>query len=268
VGQKNVIYTVHGFHFYKGAPLKNWLLYYPMECLAGKWTDKILTMNDEDFERAKKIASKKTKIFKINGVGLDLNEYSVGDGVRIRKELDLNEEDFLFSIIGEINQNKNQIQIIKALELLEKQNIEMKLLIVGFGPKEMELREYVKNKNLEKKIYFLGHREDIKNIIAASDGMVSMSYREGLPRNIMEGMAQGKPFIVTDIRGNRDIIKDGVNGYLVNVDDVEGTAEKIKLLMDKERCKEIKSNNLRDVKRFSIDKIMEEMAGIYREKGG
>lgn len=263
--QKNVMYTAHGFHFYRGAPVLNWMLYYPLEWLAAKWTDRIITMNREDFERAKTFTSEKTRVYRVDGVGVDIPKYSRGDGGKIRRELALEERDFIITIIGELNGNKNQIQLIKAVELLKKEGIESRVLIAGNGSKEEELKEYVKKNTLEKNIYFLGLRKDITDVIAASDILASMSYREGLPRNIMEGMAQGKPFVATDIRGNRDIIRDGINGYLVKPDDVAGTAQKIRVLMNREVAEPIKIQNLRDVNRFSIEKILEEMAKIYGE---
>lgn len=257
---KNIIYTAHGFHFYKGAPLINWMVYYPAEWLAMRWTDKIITINQEDYERAHRMAGKRTKVYKINGVGLDLQKYSQGRREKIRKELKLSEEDFLITIIGELNKNKNQIQLIKAIEILDGR---FKALIVGKGIKEKELKEYVKIKKMENRVIFLGHRNDIGDIIAASDTLTSMSHREGLPRSIMEGMAQGKPFIVTNIRGNRDIIKNGVNGFLTDVNRYDLTAQNIKKLEDKKVLNAIKIINLRDVEKYSIERILKKIKKLY-----
>ncbi|MCS5420927.1 MULTISPECIES: glycosyltransferase family 4 protein [Psychrilyobacter] len=259
---KNITYTVHGFHFYDGAPLLNWLLYYPLEYIAMRWTDKIITINQEDFERAQKMAGSRTKVYKIDGVGLDLEKYSKGNREKVRKEFELSEKDFIITTIGELNKNKNQIQLIKAIEVLEPK---FKALIVGVGNKEKELKSYVKNKKLKKRVLFLGFRKDINDIIATSDVLVSMSYREGLPRNIMEGLAQGKPFVVTNIRGNRDIIIDNKNGYLVEVDDYGKTSEMIKKLGVGGNYRRIEKNNLKYAEKYSIKKILQNMEGIYNE---
>lgn len=265
VGQKNVIYTAHGFHFFKGAPIVNWLIYYPMEYIAARWTDKIITINEEDYKRARSFCPSKTKVFKVEGVGLDLTKYSLGYGEKIRAEFKLKKEDFVISIIGELNQNKNQIQIIKAVELLKKENIETKLLIVGIGPKEKELKEYVYKNRLQNNIFFLGFRKDINNIVAASDILTSMSYREGLPRNIMEGMAQGKPFIVTNIRGNRDIIEDKKNGFKVEIGNHIQVVFKIKeLLFNKELKDKIREKNYEDVRKYSLEKILNKIKQIIK----
>lgn len=261
--QKNVIYTAHGFHFFKGAPLKNWIIYYPMERLAINWTDKLIAINEEDYQRAKKMAKKNTKVYKVDGVGLNLENYRNGDKEKIRNELNILNNEFVISMIGELNHNKNQIQLLKAATILKSESIDnIRIVLVGVGNQEDTLKEEVKKNNL--KVNFLGYRKDVKDIIAASDIICSMSYREGLPRNIMEGMAQGKPFIVTNIRGNRDIIKANRNGFLVEVNNIEETAEKIKELLNKKKVvEEIEKNNAIDVKKFSIEKILGEMEKIY-----
>lgn len=259
LGIKNIVYTAHGFHFYRGAPLINWMIYYPLEWIAMRWTDKIITINQEDYERAQKMAGSRTKVYKIDGVGLDLEKYSKGNREKVRKELQLSEDDFIITIIGELNKNKNQIQLIKAIEVLEAK---FKALIVGGGEKEKELKEYVKIKKLEDRVKFLGYRTDINDVVAASDVLASMSYREGLPRNIMEGMAQGKPFVVTNIRGNKDIIKNGVNGFRIDINRYDLTAQNIKKLEDKKLLNTIENINLKDVKKYSEEKILEKIKNI------
>lgn len=261
--QKNIIYTAHGFHFFKGAPVQNWLIYYPMEKLAMNWTDKIITINEEDFQRAQKMARKDTKIYKINGVGLDLESYRNGDAEKIKNELNISKDEYIISMIGELNKNKNQIQLLKAVFILKEKGVKnIRILLVGVGKQEAILKEVAKKNDL--KIEFLGFRKDIKDIIAASNLVCSMSYREGLPRNIMEGMAQGKPFIVTDIRGNRDIIKNEKNGFVVAVNDYQNTAKKIEeLMINKEKKSKIAENNFIDVNKFSIEKIIKDMEKIY-----
>lgn len=261
--QRNIIYTAHGFHFFKGAPLQNWIIYYSMEKLAINWTDKLITINEEDFQRAKKMAGKNTKIYKIDGVGLDLENYRNGDAKKIKDELNISKDEYIISMIGELNKNKNQMQLLKAVSILKEKGINnIRILLVGVGNQEVTLIEEAKKNNL--KINFLGFRKDVENIVAASDIICSMSYREGLPRNIMEGMAQGKPFIVTDIRGNRDIIKDNQNGFLVSINDYKETAEKIEELMtDTQKKSKIAKNNFIDVNKFSIEKIIKKMEKIY-----
>jgi len=262
---KSTIYTAHGFHFYKGAPLINWLIYYPIEWLAMRWTDKIITINQEDFEMAKKMACRRNHIYKINGVGLDIKKYSEGNRYKILNEFNFSKKDFVITIIGELNRNKNQIQLIKAVETLKE---DVKLLIVGSGPMNEKLKKYVTLKKLDNRVKFLSFRLDINDIIAASSILASLSYREGLPRNIMEGMAQGKAFVATDIRGNRDIIKDGMNGFLTEPGNYYDTAKQIKKLQNKKLLDTIKLTNLSEVKNYSDEKILENLKRIVAQGGG
>ncbi len=237
---KNVVYTAHGLHFYKGAPKKNWLIYYPIEKIMARYTDAIITINEEDYQLVKNKFKTRIRgnVFKINGVGIDLNKYNTSDtkNIAFKRNLGLDENDFVLSIIGELNDNKNQIQLIKSVQYLKKHcdcnNI--KCLVIGDGENKDKLNKYIEDNNLRDVIYILGFRNDIPNLINITDVLVSMSKREGLPKNIMEGMVSGKAIICTNIRGNRDLIKNKINGFLVDVDDIENTKKAIvKLICNK-----------------------------------
>lgn len=262
-GQRNIFYTAHGFHFYKGAPLINWLLYYPMEKIAMNWTDKIITINEEDYIRAQKMKSNRTSVYKVNGVGLDLKKYENGNGEKIRRELEIKKDEFVITMVGELNKNKNQIQLLRSLKLLNKDELKrIKVIFVGIGNQKENLEKEALKNNIDVK--FLGFRRDITDIIAASDLICSLSYREGLPRNIMESMTQGKTIIATNIRGNRDIIKDQKNGFLIEINNDKELIEKILILLENEiNIKNIEKNNIEDIQKFSIEKILKGMEKIY-----
>ena len=259
------IYTVHGFHFYDGAPFINWAIYYPIEKIMAKFTDTMITMNSEDYERAKKFRIKKT--YKVNGVGVDLSKYSLEnyDKSEIRRKLNLSDDDFVILMIAEVNKNKNHKQMIDAIEILKNKGIEdIKVLCAGEGVMLDEIKSYVKEKNLEDNIHMLGYRTDIGDLIVACDMGILMSYREGLPRNIMELMACKKPVIGTNIRGIRDLIEDTVNGYLVNVGDSNDTAHKIeKIYKDEEILKYMSFNSSKIIQNYSVDNIMSQLESIY-----
>lgn len=263
-GNKNIIYTAHGLHFYSGAPLLNWLIYYPMEALAARWTDKFLTINSEDYKRVKKKfkLKKDGKVYEIPGVGLNIENYRIGNSEKVKKELLKTEIEKIFLMIGELNRNKNQIQLIEILEKLNLKGRKVRAVFVGVGDRENYLKKEVRKKGI--KATFLGYRKDIPDIIAASDFLCSMSYREGLPRNIMEGMAQGKPIIATNIRGNRDLVVDGENGILIELNDVDRAVVKIVELLDNdEKYRKISKNNLEKVKQYSIETVLNKMREVY-----
>ena len=196
-----MIYTAHGFHFFKVSSKINWITYYYMEKIASKWTDVIITINSEDYEIAKnKLYSK--KIYLLNGVGLDLNKYTklnIKERELKKKALGLNVDDFIIVMIADLNNNKNQIQLIKALEVMKDRCPKIKAIFVGEGDKLQELKEEARNRGVSDKVLFLGFRNDVNEIINISDIGVLLSYREGLPRNIMELMANGRKVIATFI---------------------------------------------------------------------
>lgn len=258
------VYTAHGFHFYKGAPFINWAIYYPIEKMMAKFTDVIITMNEEDYQMAQKFNIE--EVFKVNGVGIDLNKYNsdLFNKNEIRKKLNLKDDDFVILMIAEVNKNKNHKQMIDAIEILKNKGIDnIKVLCAGDGVIFDKIKQYVKGKNLQDNIHMLGFRTDINELIASCDMGILMSYREGLPRNIMELMAYGKPVIGTNIRGIRDLIKHSINGYLVNIKDNKQTAKYIeKIYMNKQLLESMGENAYDKVQVYSVDKVVNEIDKI------
>lgn len=262
-----VLYTAHGFHFYKGAPLKNWLLYYNMEKLAAHWTDGLITINEEDYKAAQKFKLRKNgKVFFVPGVGVDIvgleQRIASIDRSEKRKELGISEQSTVLITVAELIPRKNHIQVLKALSKLNKTNFHY--LIVGNGESEQQLEKAVNELMLQDKVSFLGFRRDVPELMASSDIFILTSRHEGLTRAIMEAMAVGLPIIATDVRGNRDLVKSGENGYLVSLDDAEQTAIAIERLINSRnlRCSMgEKSKEL--VKQYDLKNIIPQMEEIY-----
>ena len=263
-----VIYTAHGFHFYKGAPLLNWLIYYPIEKICSRWTDTLITINTEDYEFAKKKFKKCKDIKLVHGVGLDTSrfykELTNEEKIEKRKELGINKEDIVFSYVAELNKNKNQILLINTIKELKKEMTNVKLLLVGQGPLYEEYLNVIKDNNLEENIKLLGRREDINEILSITDIYLASSLREGLPVNIMEAMYKGIPVIATDNRGHRDLIEDNTNGFLVN--DIDRILDKIKELINNNSIKEkIIKKEKKDINKYTINSVIKEMKKIYEK---
>lgn len=254
-----VIYTAHGFHFYKGAPLLNWLIYYPIEKICAKWTDCLITINEEDYNLAKtKFKAKKIEL--INGVGVDENKFNFTftdkEKEKIRQELNLKKEDFILIQVGELNKNKNQIMTIKAMKELVKENKNIKLLLVGKGNLRDFYTEKIKEYNLEDNIFLLGYRRDIPRLLKISDCLISTSKREGLPVNLIEAAMCNLPIIATDCRGNREIAKK-----VIEIDNINELYENI------ENC--IKNKNLyicKDTDKYKLENIIQKMGEIYNNE--
>lgn len=265
---KKIIYQAHGFHFYKGSPKKNWLIYYPIERWLAHYTDILITINSEDYELSKTKFKLYNggKVYYIPGVGIDLTQYELPDNVRKikRTELGLKETDIALISAGELNENKNNQIIIQALSELKNNNIHY--IICGVGPKYSELKKIVSDNNLDDFVHFLGYRNDIKELYKACDIFVMPSFREGLSRSMMEAMACGLPCIASKIRGNVDLIKNGKGGYLLSPNDVNGFAESMMALSNDELLrKQMGSYNLDVIKKYDIEVVKKEIEEIYRE---
>lgn len=262
-----VLYTAHGFHFYKGAPLKNWLLYYNMEKLAAHWTDGLITINEEDYKAAQKFKLRKNgKMFFVPGVGVDVvsleQRIASIDRSEKRKELGLSADAAVIITVGELNANKNHIQVLEALSKLNKTNFHY--LIVGNGEDEQKLQKAVNELLLRDKVSFLGFRRDVPELLTASDVFILTSRREGLPKAVMEAMAVGLPIIATDVRGNRDLVKSGENGYLVPLGNAEQTAIAIERLIDSEDLRRSMGGKSKElVKQYDLKNIIPQMEEIY-----
>lgn len=223
-----VFYTAHGFHFYKGAPKKNWLIWYPVEKFMCRYTDKLITINEEDFQLAQSKFPVET--YRIHGVGVSTDRYhlrSAEDTEVLRKEEQLSAQDFVVLCTGELNANKDQRTLIEAAVLCRNRIPEMKVLLAGNGPLESVLREQITNDHMEDFIRLLGYRTDLERVVPAADVIVSCSHREGLGLNLIEGMLCGKPVIAVENRGHRELVENGLTGYLVPIGDSCALAEKL-----------------------------------------
>lgn len=214
-----VLYTAHGFHFYKGAPWKYWLLFYPVErFLAGK-TDVLITINEEDHERAKHFCRhKQTKVQYLPGVGIDINYWSGKDltlGKReeirtcIRQELGVADSEQMLLSVGELIPRKNHERVIRALaEEKKKGATDFHYFICGQGDLKDYLQNLIDTLELSNEVTLLGYRKDIRNLLYGADLFVFPSKQEGMPMALMEAAAAGVSLKASDIRGNREVLRD------------------------------------------------------------
>lgn len=268
------IYTAHGYHFLKGGPKLGWIIYYPIEKVMAQLTDVTININKEDYEITKTKLNPK-KCYLVNGVGLDLNQYkplSKEKQESKRKELGLEKDDFVVIMIAELNENKNQIQLIKAIELLKDKYPNIRAISVGEGHKFEELQQEINNRGLKNNFKLLGFRTDVNELINISNIGILLSYREGLPRNIMELMANGKKVIATNVRGCRDLVCNDNIGTLVNIGSFKETAEAIEryYLDDKSREKVYEAYKFSDyeygvryIELYDIENVVKELKSIY-----
>ncbi|MEH7526740.1 glycosyltransferase family 4 protein, partial [Bacillus sp. JJ1503] len=260
-----MIYTAHGFHFFKGAPLQNWLLYYPIEWISAKWTDVLITINQEDYLSAKKFMN--GDIYNVHGVGVDLNKFQPQSQElkqQLRKEYGYKSDDFIIIFAGDLRYEKHQDLLIDTISLLRHKIPNIKLLLAGSGQLLEQYRKQVIKLEIEENVEFLGYRTDINKLLLLSDIAVSSSKREGLPVNVMEAMATGLPLIVTNCRGNRDLVENGVNGFIREINDISGFAESIDILYHSELLRNsFALESLERIRQYSLKNVLKEMEYCY-----
>lgn len=261
-----VIYTAHGLHFFKGAPKKNWIMYYNFEKFFAKYTDCIITINEEDYYLAKDKLKVKN-VEHVHGVGIDLKKFkpqTKEQKLELRSKYGYKVSDFILIYVGELSYRKNQDAAIKIIKNLKDKIPNIKLLIVGTGELEKKYKEEVSKLNLKSNVEFLGYRDDISNLMSLSDLCISTSRQEGLPVNIMEAMATGLPLVVSDCRGNRDLVKDNENGYVVPLDELIEFEKSIeKIAMEKNLKLKLSEKSLINIKMYDIKNTKKEMSKIY-----
>ena len=266
--QLKVIYTAHGFHFYKGAPLKNWLLFYPIEWICARWTDVLITINKEDYACAEKHMHAK-RVEYVPGVGIDFDRF---ENLKIDKslkkiELGVTKETFILVSVGEINKNKNHEVVIRAIASLKKDNIHY--IICGVGPLERHLKNLSKELGIESQVHLLGYRKDIPEICTVSDVFLFPSKREGLGLAALEAMATGLPIITSNMHGIVDYSVNGETGYTCSPSDITLFARHINCLYaDAQLRKKMGINNIGIAKKYDIGNVLSIMDNIYRVASG
>lgn len=256
-----LIYMAHGFHFFNGAPKLNWMIYYPIERIMAHHADMICTVNTEDFARARHFNVKKVSY--IHGIGINTARLSENAFTNnIRHELDIPDNAFIILSVGELNKNKNQSTIIKAISVLDNPNIHY--ILCGKGAEEKNLKLLANNLGISGQVHFLGYRKDVVNICAQADIYVMPSYREGLPVSSLEAMYCGLPLITSNIRGLTDVNKENINGLLCSPNDHKGFASAIRQLIgNPDLRKKLGDKNRSDVIPYTIDNTLHEVEALF-----
>lgn len=262
-GNMKVIYTTHGFYFHKGSSKKSWLLFRNIENFMSKYSDAIITINNEDYNNAKKMHCK--NVYIINGVGVDTNKFKTIniDKNEYRKKIGINDDEIMILSIGELSKRKNHKVVLQAISLLNNP----KIVFVHCGNsmnnestfRELEL--IAKEKNI--KAVFLGLRRDIPEICACADVGTLSSTREGLGLAGIEMIASGLPIVASNVHGIVDYVQDGLNGYLVDPNSPEEFAKKINEIINSKKWNKEKIMN--SVEKFDVKNSYNQLKNIYEE---
>lgn len=265
--QPKVIYTAHGFHFYRGGnPIKN-AIFLSLEKLAGAWTDYLITINQEDETAAKKYRFlPPEKIYYTRGIGVDTNYYassrvSEADMLKVRQELNLSNSDSLLLSIAEFTPRKRHRDLLNALAKLNYPHVH--LALAGEGPLRAEMEKLATQVGVARQVHFLRFRTDIPILIKAADAVLLVSQQEGLPRSIMEAMCLGTPAIGSNIRGTQDLLQDGC-GLLINLGNTDEIAEAMAKIVDHPEMSAVMAQKAQaKMADYDIQQIIKQYTDIY-----
>lgn len=261
-----VIYMAHGFHFYKGASKKAWLVFYPIEKYMARHCDVLVTINEEDYALAK-AKFKNVKVEHIHGVGVRTERYhpaSAEECAEMRKAEGLSVDDFAILCTGELNANKDQKTLISASAMLKDTIPDLKVLLAGNGPLEDELRQQITSLGLENTVKMLGYRTDLEKVVPAMDLIVSCSHREGMPLNIIEAMLCEKPLVASVNRGHTELVDNGINGYLFTAGDADKLAEIIEAIYkNPETMRTMGGAGYEIAQKYTVEAVKKEIGKIF-----
>ncbi len=260
-----VIYTAHGFHFFKGAPLINWLLYYPAEKYCSRFTDVLVTINHEDFDLAKRKMHAR-RVEYIPGVGIDVEKFAAVkvDRAAKRREIGVPDDAFLLISVGELNKNKNHQAVIKAVARVKEQNLHY--VIVGQGKLKDHLIKLSERLGVSDRVHLLGYRRDIAELNKCADVFCFPSKREGLGLAALEAMACGLSLITSNVGGIKEYSHNGFSGVVIYSLSVTEMVESLYKISHGEVFKNYCSkNNIETVKKYDNKIVNEKMKNIYFE---
>ena len=264
-----LVYMAHGFHFYKGAPLINWLIYYPIEIIFSRFTHTLICINKEDYFRIKENGSKKCQYFLVPGVGVPsakFNAPSVIEKQTIRERLHYSNEKVLVIYAAEFIPRKNHQFIIDAVCKHKDVFANAIFLFAGKGPEEEKLKQLVLQNKTADIIQFIGFRKDIADVYKMADIGVSASRQEGLPINIVEELQTGLPVVCTNIRGQNELVVEATNGFLFTQNDTNAFVKKMELLLNDANLRhKMGLASLELVKPFILENAFAEITKIYQD---
>jgi glycosyltransferase EpsD len=267
-----VFYTAHGFYFYKGSNLKNWIIFYPIELMMALITDCIITMNDEDWGYISSPLFRCRHKYNIDGIGVNpsrlTHAVNQDSSSLLKQELEISSQEIVFIYIAEFNKRKNHTYIFNSINQLIKQDFsEFKVLFAGgFSTEKKTCEEFAIQNGFIDKVRFLGYRNDIGKLISMADVGITSSRTEGLPIGVLELIYSKKPVLASRIRGHKEILKDGENGYLIDLDDPTSLADKMKMFIESpEMIEKIGENAPRTIDKFLLKNASEKMFSVYQK---
>lgn len=261
-----IMYTAHGYHFFKGAPVRMWMVFYPVEYLLSYLTDVIITMNEEDYKLTiRKFKNRHT--FYINGMGVNADNFKdikVKEISKLRTMYKYNTNEYILIYVAEFIARKNHEFLISSLPTLKNEIAQLKIVFIGTGVLFQEMQELAERLKVDDVIDFLGWRDDVNEYLAISDVAISASKQEGMPIGLAEAMSTGLPLVASLERGHKELIHDGINGYMYDQGDYKQFTDYIlRLYNDKDLRIAMGKRSKELAKQFSLENALKSMDEIY-----
>jgi glycosyltransferase EpsD len=264
-----VVYTSHGFVFFKNSPKKFWYFYYPIEKYLSKFTDAIITINEEDYQNVLNKGFKNQFTYKVPGIGIGTEKFDNIDNTKknhIRSKNSYQDADFLVLYVAEFIERKNHKFIIEAIPRITNKIKNIKFLFAGRGVLQPELEQLSRTLEADKFVDFLGFRKDIGEVIMMSDIGISASRYEGLPMNIAEEMYASKPVVISKVRGHVDLVKHGESGFLFENNNTDKFVHYIRELYENLEKRENMGRQAKiKSKKFELENSLKVMSNIYAQ---
>lgn len=265
--QGRIIYSAHGYNFYMHNGKLNGKIYLYAEKILCHMCDCIFTMNQEDYQATLNNNFKCKEVYNVDGVGINTNKFvpaSISQKTRLKEEYGYDKDSFILFYAAELTNRKNQQVLFEIVRILVKDHDNFKLLLAGDGVEADRYKSIVASMGIGDYVDFLGYRKDIKNLLAIADIITASSLNEGLPINVIEGLASGLPVIATNVRGHVDLIENGINGYLFKLNAPEEAAQKISDMMkSSEHYAQLAEGALSSSKKYDILNVLPQYNKIF-----
>lgn len=263
-----VLHTSHGFHFFKGGPLLNWLVFYPIEKIASRFQDCLITINTEDYNLARDhFYCKDVRL--IPGMGVNRERFKVLNcqgKLRERESWDIAPDAKVMIYVAEFIHRKNHRFIIESAADLKAQFPELIIILPGRGKLLAEMKGLAEKLNVNSFVRFTGFINNVESLMACSNLGFSSSRQEGLGLHIVEAMMSGLPVIATDNSGHRELIRHGVNGFLYQLNDKRTFIDFVsKVFSDPEMYSSMSKEALQQALRFEMKLSNAHLGEIYAD---
>jgi len=264
-----VVYTAHGFHFHReGSPLLN-RVFIALEKLAGRWTDRLVVINREDRDAARKHGIVPVeRLCYMPGIGVDLAHYSPSnvtdlEVAQVRDGIGLPPGAPAFVVIAAFTEGKRHADVVRAFAALNHPDAH--LVLVGSGKLEGQTRRLADQLTVGARVHLLGVRRDVPVLLRASVASILVSSREGLPRVVMESLALGTPVIGTRIRGTEELLR-GECGLLLPVGDIEALTIAMRWVLDNpEEAREMGRRGRLHMNDYDLGRVIAAHDRLYAE---